>query len=107
MKIDNNWIEQIGIGIFSEQWNAGPLSDITFTRNYLYSSLDDMAGGPTLNGLYYPKRQHFELKEGTRIRIRQHLRRELGGSRALRRLYSLHPACGVLPRLCDRRLHHQ
>ena len=69
VKIDNNWIEQIGIGVFSEQWNAGPLSDITFTRNYLYSSLDDMAGGPTSNGLYYPKRQHFELKEGTRIRI--------------------------------------
>jgi len=45
------------------------MTDFTFTRNTLYSSLEDMAGSPVSNGLYYPKRQHFELKQGKRILI--------------------------------------
>lgn len=68
-KIHNTYIECIGICVFAEEWSGGAMTDFTFTRNTMYSSQVDMAGSPESNGLYYPKRQHFELKSGRRILI--------------------------------------
>ena len=68
-KIHNTFIECQGICVFAEESPVPTKTDFTFTRNYMYNSPVDMAGGPQSNGLYYRRRQHFELKQGKRFLI--------------------------------------
>ena len=68
-KIHNTFIECQGICVFAEETSTPTKTDFTFTRNYMYNSPVDMAGGPQSNGLYYRRRQHFELKQGRRFLI--------------------------------------
>lgn len=69
-KVHNNYINSNGISVFAQEFTNNDLvEDVTFTRNVLYSSPEDLAGGANSIGLYYPKRQHFELKQGKRFLI--------------------------------------
>jgi hypothetical protein len=66
-KIHGTFIECQGICVFAEEESTGVKSDLTLTRNHFYNNPVDMAGGPQSNGLYYRRRQHFELKQGKRV----------------------------------------